>query len=531
MSHDKMNQLIGLIAKSVEDNEKLHTDVLCAKLARYMEAYPYDQTLGVVSTVLEKMAENNTEYIRKSDFKGLYHKLYTRNTKFAELFSKELGTTEEVSPIKTYVRDDSEFVKEYKGDEILGNALSHAFDGSIPLKGYSDFMGNAALKSVSNTLDAWNLTPNQLQIENGSDKFLVIKAGYESPKGITHFYVPVQFHNGKVVEAAVFMGNSGVKDLNHIEIKSYLTSYAGTKLVVRGSDILGLLNKSAVEDVCISDAELAVIRLNAKKASNTEFSGNQILGQEIVESVKDVLLPQAEQFSSFEKELESPHGAAYFQFGNIVNAGVSYLNRELNSFGFKNPQIVVSKNDENTIFYSVAVDHGRIGFIVPVKVINSKMMIPNVLLCNGSVSAFNENSINELRIKNASDYKAAAVASPQFANKPSELINNIRAALTEGNHDKAEDALNVLAASGDAKAYATGFNIYMEGLAGKKVVAESCCDMILKTAQSQHPICGHTNLPVHKVYQDKDGNCRPLYRKGMDETYEAATFMNAKIFG
>jgi hypothetical protein len=55
--------------------------------------------------------------------------------------------------------------------------------------------------------------------------------------------------------------------------------------------------------------------------------------------------------------------------------------------------------------------------------------------------------------------------------------------------------------------------------------------MIVKSSSSEHPVCGHTGLPIHKVYQDDGGNCRPLYRRGMDETYEGASFMNAKIFG
>lgn len=54
---------------------------------------------------------------------------------------------------------------------------------------------------------------------------------------------------------------------------------------------------------------------------------------------------------------------------------------------------------------------------------------------------------------------------------------------------------------------------------------------MIKNSTSEHPICSHTGLPVHKVFQDKDGNCQPMYRKGMDETYEGASFMNAKIFG
>ena len=70
----------------------------------------------------------------------------------------------------------------------------------------------------------------------------------------------------------------------------------------------------------------------------------------------------------------------------------------------------------------------------------------------------------------------------------------------------------------------------MSGLSGVKT-AETKCSKMIKSAVSEYPVCSHTGLPINKVYQDKDGHCRPLFRKGMDETYEGATFINAKIFG
>ena len=111
------------------------------------------------------------------------------------------------------------------------------------------------------------------------------------------------------------------------------------------------------------------------------------------------------------------------------------------------------------------------------------------------------------------------------------LIQNIKVAVAEGNLTKAEDALNILSQSNDPKAHLMGFQAFMQGLSGHKVEAEQECSMVIKNATSEHPICAHTGLPIHKTYRDKDGNCRPLYRRGMEEGYEAATFMNHKIFG
>jgi hypothetical protein len=72
----------------------------------------------------------------------------------------------------------------------------------------------------------------------------------------------------------------------------------------------------------------------------------------------------------------------------------------------------------------------------------------------------------------------------------------------------------------------------MTGLGVKEAASATVkCGHTQHRKTSEHPICAQTGLPVHRVYQDQDGNCRPLYRRGMDETYEGAVFNNSKIFG
>jgi hypothetical protein len=537
MSLDKIQQLVGSLAKSVENNEKLATPVLSAKLAKCLEAYPEDRTIGSMARVIDKMASNNTLFIRKADFKTLYHKLHSRNTKFAELFHDELGVTESLPTPTVMQRDEASQINPYEvGDQVLANALNSVFDKQLPVKMYSQALADKAKASVASTLDAWNLKPSSLDVSDGSDKFLVIKADYETPKGVTSFYVPIEIHNNKVVEASVFMGNAGPQELNHTNLKSYLTTFAGNKLKVNGTGILSVLTKASSENREVSDAEIALTKLNATRQGKSEFFEGQIVGQKMAEaSVKDVELPKYDEFVSFEKSFTTPYGVAAFQFGaDKVKVASEHIARELSGYGHKNPQVTVTANDDNTVFYGVSLDAGKVAFTVPVKFAGGKVTKPKLLLCNGSVSSFSKEGINELYVNNQSDYKVAAAASPLFGLKPSDLLNNIRQAVDEGNHAKAEDALNVLANMGDEKAYAHGFHAFLNGLSGNKKEAapQTTCSMTIKNAKvSEHPICGHTGLPMHKVYQDKDGNCRPLYRKGMDETYEGAVFNNSKIFG
>lgn len=527
MSLDKIKHLVSLITKAAEDNEELSTQILSMKLTKCLETYPEDKTIGAMSVIIDKMA--NKPFIRKADLKRLYSQLYSENTRFAELFSDELGAVEELQGPTFAQRDDSKSLDYKAGDSILSNALNSIFDKSN-FKSYSQPLANKAQTAVANRLDCWNLKPSSIAVDDGNDKFLVVKANYETPKGITSFYVPIEILNGKVSEASIFMGNCGPQSLDNTNVKNYLKQNCGVKLKVTGTGILGALSKAASENREISDAELAVIRLNSSREQKSHFFDNQIVGLKLAEEgKKDVELKS--EFKSFEDQFSSVAGQAEFAFGKEkIKIAKDYIARELKDFGFKNNQIVVISNDESTIFYGVSLDSGQVAFTVPVKVSNGKLQAPNVLVCNGSVSSFDKDGINQLYIENKSDHKVAALGSPLFSLKSSDLINSIREFVSLGDHARAEDALNVLANSGDVKAYASGFNAFVGGLGMKKEASTKCSKMI-KNSTSKHEICSHTGLPVNKVYQDKYGNCLPLYRRAMSETYEGATFMNAKIFG
>lgn len=538
MSLDKIQQLVSSLAKTIENNERLATPILATKLTKAVAAYPGDQTIGMASRIVADMVSHNTLFIRKADFKALYQKLYSRGTKFGEVFQQELGEVP-TEPQLTVKNHDGELQANpyHMGDQVLANALSSVFDNNQPLKMYSQLLADKAIKSVGSTLDAWNLRPTSLTVSTGSDKFIVIKADYDTPKGMTSFFVPVEIQNKNIIEASVFMGNAGPQELNHTNIKAYVTSLAGSKLKVDATSILNVLTKSASENREVSDAELALTRLNAKRAS--EFEGSAV--QKVVfkdafanEVKKDVQLPQLAEAATFEEKFNTVQGLAAWEHGvDKINVARNHIVRELASFGHRNSQVVVVGHDNKSITFGVAIDTGKIAFTVPVRVADGKLVKPTVLLCNGSIATFNQTGVNQLVSESRTDSKVAAAASTMSALKPSEVINNLRKAVADGDHATAEDALNVLSNSGDTKAYATAFQIYLNGLSGNKQ-AEHKCEHVVKSAGksvSEHPICSQTGLPINKVYQDKDGNCRPLYRRGMDETYEGAVFNNAKIFG
>lgn len=544
MSYDKIQQLVNAVAKTVENNERLATPILAVKLAKCVVANPHDQTIGMVARVIKDLADKNTLFIRRSEFKDLARRYHSRNSKFAELFQEELGEAPPEPTITVQNRDESlKYNPYHAGDQVLANALESVFDKNAPLRMYSQPIADKALKSVGNTLDAWNLSPNSLNVAAGSEQFIVIQADYETPKGITSFFVPVEIANKDIVEASVFMGNAGPQELNHNTIKSYLTSLAGSKLKVSAANILKVLIKAASEDREVSDAELALTRLTAKRQQQqgADFLDGSTSVQKLAfktalseEPKKDVQLPELEEAKTFQEKFNTIQGLAAWKHGlTTVNAARNHIVRELAAFGHRNPQVVVTGHDDRTITFGVAIDTGKVAFTVPVKLADGQALKPTVMLCNGSVAAFSQAGVNQFVSESRIDTKVAAAASTMSALKPSEVINNLREAVAENNFEKAEDALNVLANSGDTKAYATAFQIYMSGLAGRKTAKSECkhVKQASKTSVSEYPVCSQTGLPTNKVYQDKDGNCRPLYRKGMDETYEGAVFNNAKIFG
>ena len=532
MSLDKLYQLVSSLSETVENNEKLATLILSNKLAKCLEKYPQDQTLGLVSRVIKDMSNHNTMFIRRADFKSLYNKFHSHGTKFAELFADELGVKQNEPTEPKIKHDESTAVNLHTGDKVLANALSSVFDKKLPVKNYSQFTADKAVKSVKSTLESWNLKPSKLTIGDGNDHFIVVKADYDTPKGLTSFYVPVEVYKDEVLQPEMFMGNTGPEDLKHTTLKSYITQQAGNKNKVSASDILTVLVRATTPSPEISDAELALAKYNSSQQGTSDFFAGQIVGQKMATaSIEDVVLPVSEETFTFEKQFNTSNGLASWKFGkDIVNTARQHLVRELASFGFNRPQIVVTNFDDSTIFYGISLDTGKVAFTVPVSVVNNQIQKPKLMLCNGSLETFTRDGINKLVSENKTDTKIAAVASNFAVLKPSEILDNLRQALADENYAKAEDALNVLANYGDDKVYALAFQVYMNGLAGEKT-AETKCSNMVKSAVSEYPICAHTGLPINKVYQDNNGYCHPLYRKGMDETYQGASFMNSKIFG
>lgn len=538
MSIEKINKITSSLMNHFADSEKLALPLLAIKARKALNSYPDDPTLMSMASVLGRMSDKQM-FISRGELQNLYRGFYTRNNQFAEIFSHELGKTAELKGPTLAKRAEEGTVEtdfEKFVDPVLANGLRSAFDKNEPLKEYSDKVAAKAQEQVALELKLMGLAADT-KVLGGNPHTILVVANFETPKGPTSVYVPVEITDNKVLSPSFFVSNAGVVDFNRLTLAAYVTKNAGKTLEVSANQMLGYLTRVAQGEAQISNVELAVTKMNATHENVGDFAGgiiNQQLDGEIQQ--KDLALPtyQDQEISSFAERFDSPTGRASFKFGQgKVSAARAAVVGELRSFGYSDAQVAVADCNEDTVVY--AVNLGKTAFTVPCKM--SGNVVPNIFICNGSLKELNRANINALMQKEATDFRAAAAASPLYNIKPSDLINVIRSATSEGNLARAEDALNVLAQAGDAKAYQIGFASYMGGLSKTASVTEApaeepCrCSRIIRNAHSKFEICGHTGLPLHKVYQDRNGDCHPGYRKGMDETYEGGYFMNSKIFG
>lgn len=528
MNRKKIVGLINSINKNLDIDNKISTNLLSSKLKKLAEIHPYDQTVIGVFKVVNSMVEKQPT-ISKDELKKLYNTFYTFNNKLAAYLQEELG---EINPTALPKIASKTFVEEVdtkNTNQVLSSTFKIALDKINPT-GLEDY-SNSAIKCVATNLDIWNIKAAHLKVVAKDNKFIVVKADYNTPRGITSILIPTEIKEANVLEPEFFVGNDGVKELNNSNIKEYLSKNAGSKLKSEFNSLLSVLNNSIKKEE-INPVQVALAKLKMNQGEKNAFVAPLILGQKIPAIItKDVDLPKSELFGKYAEKIETATGYANFKFSNkMVNSGRDIVARSILSLGFKNPQVGIADASDKAIIYAVSLNDGRLAFNVPLKIDGNKFLNPAFLVCNGKLMNLSKKSIQSLILDEIVDYKAAAVASPSYELKNAELIDIVRKAMLEENYSKAEDALNVLL-NKDVDAYKTAFSIYMNSLTMKKVAEnKTVCSHMIDTPYSQQKICAHTNLPINKVFQDKFGNCQPLYRRDMPEQTESAIFTN-KVLG
>jgi hypothetical protein len=539
MDFANIKRIAEAVSKHAHDSEKIAVPLLSSKLARAAADCPDDYTIGMLNKVIARMASDKKVFITRSEIRELYNKLYSRNTKFASVFANELGKEDAPVP-KLYNRQDEDTfgrveqaTKDKLIDPVLASALNDAFGTpSLPV---NDTMISRAKTACEAKTAGINLKKS-FAVATAQDGVIICRASFETPRGETSVFIPVEFTSQSALSPAVFVGNAGPEDFTKEALATYIYVNAGKKLGVNPHLVLRAALSVKGELSKVSAVDLAVTKMNAEKESAADYSAPMITGQKLDE-YKDNLVVKTPQYKdpeidSFARAFDSPQGIAAFKHkAPVVAAGLDLVSKTAKSFGLKDAQVSVCDSNDAMVFYAVASNAGRIAFKVPVKIENGKVSYPSIMISNGTAEPFTKESIVAMAKEQSMDYKTAAVASANYGLKPSELVSIVKQASAEENYVKAEDALNVLEQSGDDKAYKTAFAIFSNALSGAKpVVAENKCTMVVKSSASIHPLCGHTGLPLHKVVQDKNGQCISITRAAQSETQEGAYFLNSKVF-
>jgi len=348
--------------------------------------------------------------------------------------------------------------------------------------------------------------------------------------------VPVEVSDGKALLPTVFLTQAGFADIEPEMLKGHILTTAGKNFKVDGEKLLDVLAaaKYGITEK-VSDVDMAVMKMKVASETPASHDPNGITYKQVDAANPNVAIPEVEldpEHETFAKRLASPRGIANHLFGKTaVDAGVNMLTRKMYDFGFGHTQVSVTGAEDDTVVYSVAVDRTA-GFKVPVKVRDGLVMPPEILISAGNLSEFSREGIAEIMRSGAIDTRAIAQSSPAYGSKPSDLMQQVRDGISEGNLLKIEDAIDVLGEV-DPEAQKRAIALFVESNNPetlKRVASEQHgCAMVVQNKASKHALCGHLNMPLHKVYQDKNGDCRPLYRKGMDETSEGGTFLAHKI--
>ena len=440
-------------AETVKSSENLLLPSLALRATRAAEQFPFDTPILTASQVLNKMAESEP-FITRGALTKLCDELHSTNTKLHEVFAEELDRGEVLQTPQVMDHsgeEDRGMVDDFGtvADPVLSNALAAAFDGSNEYKPYSAEVGRKAERACNAGLIEIGLAPKKISVFAGQEDIILCQAIYETPKGQSAVVVPIEIKEGSALFPTMFLGHNSFVDLKQDLLSKHIISTAGQSLYADGEGILKVLStaKNGVKKVA-SEIEMAVIRMRADEhGSESLYDANSIVGLKVAEDtqlVQDPEFEKAPEHLEFAQRVTSPDGAARFIHSDrVVEAGRDTIVRKMAQFGYPNAQVKVSEVGEDSIDYAVSVGVNA-ALITQVKVTGTTVMPPTIAIASGKVKAFSPEGIKELITDTAPDTRALAAASTSAGLKPSELVQQVREAVSEGNLIKAEDAINVL---------------------------------------------------------------------------------------
>lgn len=521
-------------AQAINNSDTFLVGNLLSKTAQLAEIHPYDiTTLGMLDVFEKKL--DKQPVISRSELRNLYQTLYTNNNKFAQAFQEELGFAPEVEKQLPEEKPDLDVFAET--DKVLVKNLESVLNKENKLFSYSDKIANQTEEFVAFNLNKIEAPPKTVEVIAGNANLLIARACYESPKGEVSALIPVDVINNMPVMAGCFVGENGLEKLSKDTLINHLKTTAGKSLKVNAEQVLNYISNYGN----INEVELAVQKMKTASLNNNFTLDHLGLvysnPEELFKSASEIEMPQyelPEELSGFAKQLSTTAGEAELIFGKQnVESARNVLSKQLKSLGF-NCQLGIANLTKDHVVFAAKLDHAK-AVNIPIKIANNQVFLPTIAIANGEIAEFSKEGLSSL-IENNTDNKALMYASSHAELTSQEVLISLAQALKEENLLKAEDALHALAFL-DQESFNIGNEMYMSALAGdfKKAASlnhdeHSKCSAPITDKNSKYLVCSHTNLPIHKVYQDKFGHCRPMHRKGNEDGEKSPQFSTYKIF-
>ena len=539
-----LKRFVAELSNKLAATDKFFTARLATRLNKAAEQHPHDHTIIQMASFLNKRAgSQGGQLISRGELKRVYDHLWTSNTKCASYLTEEIGvkdTNLPEAPKTTRSPREGESINDLYSrhvDQKLASEFESLFNNGAGYKGFDPRVGKMAEKLVQASLPG----DPTVQAVDGREYAILCQATYETPRGRSSVLIPVEVSAGNAVVPNVFLTPAGFENLTEHNVASHIERTAGKSFRVDANQIFNIIKKAkfgTVEETKVLDmmagkkvaselnsVDRAVMLLKAKTGENG-ITQDGILYQKVDAETKGVELPELKQTSSFAERLGSVAGQAEFIFSKTaVNMGGNWIRKELTDFGYSNAQIKVANVTNDSIIYAVSV--GGVGFKVPVKVVNSKVTQPSMVITAGGIEEFSRSGIKNAM--GASDTKASALALGYDVSNPAELIREVEASCQAGDIKRAGEALSALASTGDERATKYAFDIYMQAANGE--IKTEAAPKIKTIKIGGNVVEATTGLPVDKVYVDSNGNVQAKYRQHMENTEEgfAGGFMNAKI--
>lgn len=470
MNLQELAKVVKEAANAVHGSEKFMLPALASRASKAAEQYPYDNSVLAASQILSKMASEKP-FISRKELNSLYDKLYANNTKLGEVFAEELDRKDLLKGPQFLDRSNEDQLPvsdfERVADPVLANALSAAFDTG-EYKVYSPEVAKKAERVCNAGLMEIGLAPKKISVFAGQEDIILCQATYETPKGQSNVIVPVEIKEGAALLPTMFLGTSAFADLSEDLLKSHIVATAGKAYQVDAEGLLKVLStaKHGVKKVA-STVEMAAIRLRHQSGS-MYHDPNSVIGMKIADPIKIVEDPELEKTAEhfeFADRVTSKEGAARFIHNDrVVEAGRDLILRKMAQFGYPNAQVKVANCNEKQVHYAVGVGVNA-AIMAPVDVVGNNVFPPKVVIASGKIKSFSADGVKELVEDTAPDTRMLAASSMSAGLKPSELVQQVKDAVAEGNLIKAEDAINVLGEV-DKHAQKVAIAILMKGLSG-----------------------------------------------------------------